>query len=113
MSEQVFLFNADRERENAFLRSAQRERDRAHNSLQRAERVRVFLCNAQRDRFSLKCADREFIALERAERVVRDPIRVTHANFFKCYIKTDTMCEFLENTMKKILGTQIFWLEKG
>ena len=33
--------------------------------------------------------------------MVRDPIRVTYANFLKCYIKTDIICKFLENTMKK------------
>ena len=36
--------------------------------------------------------------------MVRDPIRVTHANFLKCYIKTDIICKFLENTMKKNVG---------
>ena len=36
--------------------------------------------------------------------MVRDPIRVTHTNFFKCYIKTDTIYKFLENTMKKNIG---------
>ena len=45
--------------------------------------------------------------------MVRDPIRVTYTNFFKCLIKNDTTYKFLENTMKKNIGNEDILARKG
>ena len=45
--------------------------------------------------------------------MVRDPIRVTCTNFFKCHIKNGIMHKFLQNTMKKNIGNADILARKG
>ena len=45
--------------------------------------------------------------------MVRDPIRVTYTNFFKCYNNTNTTCNLQKNTLKKNIGNADILARKG